>query len=399
MDALSLQPRSVQFGIYRDGDNNLDSNQCNVLGQAVAVSKHDGAVGFSVQDTTARNGEALHTNSYQIAGGRVQGVQVGKAHDMADPKNLAAFVAQTLDDAQRSGAKQSWIDLVDHGGGDGGGLEADSKHALMSMPGIAAAIAEGERIHAAAHPEDAGRSIDGVVANQCLMSTMGFADALSKVGVKYLAASPETMISPGTPSTVAASIADNVNDPSAMAHGVVNDVMKADYRIDGMPYAPAAAYDVLDLAPQKIGAAEHAIKKLDDALVQAAHHGERTAIRSDVAREDGMVRFPGSDGLPWHADRPAIATYGRIAADARLSAEVRADALGAESAVKNLVLAHAESSAYAPFGGSDYRDAAGPTVHLPTSRSQIDPWAPKVSETANAFYHATDEDQLAGVLA
>ena len=112
-----------------------------------------------------------------------------------------------------------------------------------------------------------------------------------------------------------------------------------------------------------------------------------------------MVRFPGSDGLPWHADRPAIATYGRIAADARLSAEVRADALGAESAVKNLVLAHAESSAYAPFGGSDYRDAAGPTVHLPTSRSQIDPWAPKVSETANAFYHATDEDQLAGVLA
>ncbi len=399
MDGLTLQPRALQFGIYRDGDNNLDGNQCNVLAQAVAVSKHDGAVGFTVQDTTARNGAALHTNSYQIAGGRVQDVQVGKAHDMADPKNLATFVAQTLDDARKSGAKQSWIELVDHGGGDGGGLEADSKHALMSMPGIASAIAEGERLYAAAHPEDAGRGIDGVVANQCLMSTMGFADALSKVGVKYLAASPETMISPGTPSAVAASIADNVGDPAAMARGVVRDVMKADYRIDGMPYAPAAAYDVLDLAPAKLAAADGAIKTLDDALVQGARNGERTAIRSDVAREDGMVRFPGSDGLPWHADRPAIATYGRIAADARLSAEIRRDASAAENAVGNLVLAHAESNAYAPFGGSDYRDAVGPTVHLPTSPAQVDPWAPKVSETENAFYHATDEDQLAGVLA
>lgn len=47
-------------------------------------------------------------------------------------------------------------------------------------------------LHAKEHPEDAGRTIDGVVANQCLMSTMGFADALSRVGVRWLAASPET---------------------------------------------------------------------------------------------------------------------------------------------------------------------------------------------------------------
>jgi len=39
---------------------------------------------------------------------------------------------------------------------------------------------------------DAKREIDGVVANQCLMSTMGFADALLRAGVRWLAASPET---------------------------------------------------------------------------------------------------------------------------------------------------------------------------------------------------------------
>lgn len=32
----------------------------------------------------------------------------------------------------------------------------------------------------------------GVVANQCLIDTLGFAGALSRAGVKYLAAPPET---------------------------------------------------------------------------------------------------------------------------------------------------------------------------------------------------------------
>ena len=31
---------------------------------------------------------------------------------------LAAFVAHTLDEAERNGAKQTWLDLVDHGGAD-----------------------------------------------------------------------------------------------------------------------------------------------------------------------------------------------------------------------------------------------------------------------------------------
>jgi hypothetical protein len=36
--------------------------------------------------------------------------------------------------------------------------------------------------------------------------------------------------------------------------------------------------------------------------------------------------------------------------------------------------------------GADYRDAAGPTVHFATNPGQLDPWAPKVSETHTAFY-------------
>ena len=63
---------------------------------------------------------------------------------------------------------------------------------LTPTPDIANAIAHGVALHAQEHPEDAGRTVDGVVANQCLMDTMGFADALSHAGVRYLAASPET---------------------------------------------------------------------------------------------------------------------------------------------------------------------------------------------------------------
>jgi hypothetical protein len=113
-----------------------------------------------------------------------------------------------------------------------------------------------------------------------------------------------------------------------------------------------------------------------------------------------MVRFPGSKGLPWHADRPAIATYDTIAGDARLPDDLRAKAATASQAVADIVLAHKESAAFAPFGGADYRDAAGPTVHLPTTPRQIDPWAAHgVSETDNQFYKAVDGDAVADALA
>jgi hypothetical protein len=114
-----------------------------------------------------------------------------------------------------------------------------------------------------------------------------------------------------------------------------------------------------------------------------------------------MVRFSASTpDMPWHSDRPAMAVYGTIAADGRLSNDVRAQARTAASAVGNLVVAHRESDGFAPFDGSDYSDAAGPTVHLPLSQRQIDPWRSKgISETDNAFYRAVDGDRLAGAIA
>jgi hypothetical protein len=395
--------RSLEFGIYRDGDNNLDAVQELTLAQALRTSAADSRIEFTVEDTTHLRGVlrqtqddirgALHTERYTIADGDVAGVHVGRADTMSDEGNLARFVARTLDNAQTSGAKQTWIDLVDHGGGDGGGLETASG-SCMSMPDIAKAIADGVALHAAEHPEDAGRGVDGIVANQCLMDTMGFADALSRSGVRYLAASPETMLAPGVPSDVAHAIASHENRPAAMAKSVVTDVMRAK--------DAAAAFDVLDLDPSKIGRAESAIKRLnDDAGAEAGESGVRAAMREDARAIDGMVRFPHAPkDMPWHADRPAIAFYDTLADDGRLDARLRGDAQAAADAVRDLVLAHRERDDFAPFGGADYSDAAGPTVHLPTTRGQIDPWAAAgVSETDNAFYRKVDEAAMTRVLA
>lgn len=394
--------RTLEFGIYRDGDNNLDAVQGVVLGQAVRTSASDHRIQFTVEDTTRRPSQRLHTNDYTIEDGRVGNARTGDAHDMSAETNLAAFVARTLENAETSGAQETWIDLVDHGGGDGGGLQT-AGGSCMSMPDIAKGIADGIALHARLHPEDAARNVDGVVANQCLMDTMGFADALSRDGVRWLAASPETMIAPGVPSGVAHDVAEHETDPDAMAAAVVNDVMDARFSSAFGALRPAAAFDVLDLDPAKIAGAESAIKRLNDDLVRAGADDAdaRSVIRSDVRGVRGMVRFPeATSDMPWHADRPAMAVYGAIAADGRLNETIRADARAARAAVGTLVLAHRESSAFAAFGGADYSDAAGPTVHLPTSRSQIDPWARGgVSETDNAFYRAVDGGRLAHVLA
>lgn len=398
--------RALEFGLYRDGDNNLDAIQESTVAQARETSARDPRIEFTVEDTTSLHvldGDApLHSYDYIIADGKVGDLHTGPPRDMSAEENLARFVARTLDNAQRSGARQTWIDLVDHGGGDGGGLETGDG-SVMSMPDIGKAIADGIAMHAAAHPEDAQRRVDGVVANQCLMDTMGFADRLSSAGVRYLAASPETMLAPGVPSDVAHIIASRENSPAGMAKGIVDDVMRTKYDAGNFGgFGPAAAFDVLDLDPTKVGTAENAIKRLNDDVARAARDRDvRAAVRQDARSIDGMVRFPdGSRDMPWRADRPAMAFYGALANDGRLNATVRSDAKAAQSAVSKLVLAHKESSGFAPFGGADYSDAAGPTIHLPTSRKQIDPWANAgVSETNNAFYQKVDQDAMTRVLA
>ncbi len=397
--------RALEFGIYRDGDNNLDMSQSLTIAQALQSSQTDSTVEYTVEDTTGLRVEGddivegrKRTENFTIADGKIGDDQIEKARNMADPSNLAKFVARTLDDAQKSGATQTWIDLVDHGGGDGGGLETHTG-AVMAMPDMAKAIADGVALHAKEHPEDANRTIDGVVANQCLMSTMGFADALSRVGVKWLAASPETMLSPGVPTTVADAIARNVNDPAAMATGVVDTVMRTRYTDpSGESFGTAAAFDVLDCSPGKIANAERAIKAFNDAV--AGDTTNRGAIRRDIASVGGMVRFSSATpDMPWHADRPAIAVYASIASDATLPAQLRADARAAADATRALVMAHKESRGFGPFDGSSYADAVGPTIHVPLSSKQVDPWAPKISETNNAFYDTVDQAKFVRAVA
>jgi hypothetical protein len=400
--------RALEFGIYRDGDNNLDASQSLAVAQALQTSAQDPSVEFTVEDTTGlrvSHGDLVEgktrTDDFTISDGSIEQAHIDKAHDMSDPDNLAQFVARTLDNAEASGAKQTWIDLVDHGGGDGGGLETHDGH-VMSMPDIAKAIAEGSELHAKEHPEDAGRNVDGVVANQCLMATMGFADALSRIGVKYLAASPETMVSPGVPSTVAETIARNGGNASAMAKGIVNTVMNAKFGIGDEKFGPAAAFDVLDLDKTKIASADTAIKAFnDDAVRAASDSATRAELRDDVRSVQGMVRFSGATpDMPWHADRPAIAMYDAIASDDRLAATLRSDAQAAAKSVDALVIAHKESRSFGPFDGSSYSDAVGPTVHAPATAKQIDPWAAHgISETNNAFYNAVDQGKFAHVIA
>ncbi len=398
--------RTLEFGIYRDGDNNLDASQAVTLAQALRTSASDPNIQFTVEDTTGlriAGGDIVEgrtrTDSFTIADGTVHDAHIGRAQNMARESNLATFVARTLDNAEATGAKQTWIDLVDHGGGDGGGLETHTG-AVMSMPNMAKAIADGVALHARAHPEDAGRGVDGIVANQCLMDTMGFADALSHAGVKYLAASPETMVSPGVPSGVAHDIAAHLDDPGAMAHAVTTDVMRTHY---GGPhgFGPAAAFDVLDLAPQKLARAEDAIKTFNDSASHAAGDPAlRARLRHDIGSVQGMVRFhDATPDMPWHADRPAIAMYRAVASDAALDPALRREASNAADAIGGMLLAHRESARFAPFDGSNYRDAVGPTIHAPLSTRERDPWAPAISETHNAFYVATDQASLADALA
>jgi hypothetical protein len=133
------------------------------------TSRRDPSIAFDVEDFTARkdafNEEEPRTESYSIRGGNVEGsVTEARPSNPSARATLTRFVAHTLDEAQRNGAKQTWIDLVDHAGGDGGGLQ-NHLGKVMSSDDIAGAIADGVALHAQEHPEDADRDVDGIVAN------------------------------------------------------------------------------------------------------------------------------------------------------------------------------------------------------------------------------------------
>ena len=73
LQALSVAPprRALEFGIYRDGDNNLDRVQGAVVDQAVDTSRTDPRIAFTVEDTTSRQSETLHTDEFTITDGRL----------------------------------------------------------------------------------------------------------------------------------------------------------------------------------------------------------------------------------------------------------------------------------------------------------------------------------------
>ena len=398
--------RALEFGVYRDGDNNLDEVQSLVIGQALQTSKKDASIEFTIEDTTARRGfepaDVLRTESYTIADGAfASAVKIAPPHDMSARGDLAKFVSHVLDNAESAHAKQTWIDLVDHGGGDGGGMQSEhSKTGIMRADDIAGAVADGVAMHAKAHPEDTGRAVDGVVANQCLMATVAFSSSLSAAGVRYLAASPETMLAPGVPTAVAHDIAAHENDPVKMAKAVVATTMRQTYGSSDESFKPAAAFDVIDLDPAKMQTVRDSVTALDASLADAAsHRSQRAAIREDARAIDGMVRFPEGKALPWRADRPAIALYDTFSQDGRLGIDVRTAAAHARDAIANTVLAHRESSDFAPFADANYSDAYGPTVHFPLTPNQVDTWAPDISETDNAFYKGVGADDVTRAVA
>jgi len=400
--ALSTQERHpVVFGVYRDGDNNLDQAQERNVTDFVSATAHDRALKVVAEDTTSLPrspfgiGE-LRTESSVIEGGEQRIVRVTSPVDMSDCATLVAFVERTLD-ARASDPKFAradvWLDLVDHGGGDGGELEADSSGGFMSINDIAGAIADGRARFRAEHPglDDA---ITGVVANQCLMSSLGFADSLSRAGVRFLCASPETMLAPGVPS---AKVAVDLTkaDPSQWPREVVDDTMRTKYGVDG--YHPAAAFDVLDLDPKKMDEVRHAVKSFYESVESLPRRGDGalSEVRADIASVKGMARFDHSADMPWHADRPAVAVFDRIADDERIPQPLRDSASRAAKAVRSIVLAHGEARNFGPFHAS-YADAAGPTVHLPTTRRSYDGWAEAgVTETHNDFFDAVGGRELA----
>ena len=396
--------RHVVFGVYRDGDNNLDAAQERNVTDFVRETRANSALKVVAEDTTAlprapfRQGD-LRTEWSVIQGGAQHVVRIESARDMSSRATLAAFVDRTLEarvsDPAFKGA-DVWLDLVDHGAGDGGGLQSDANGGgCMPMEDIAGAISDGRSQFLKKHP-GADASVAGVPANQCLMATLGFADALSRSGVKYLAASPETMLTPGVPS---AKIADVLTRGGDWAKNVVDTTMQTGYGDGRSQYHPAAAFDVFDLDPGKVAALRSAVRTFNDSVagLDRLTNGADLLhdVRSDIRAVPGMARFDHTSDMVYHADRPAEAVYDRISNDRRLPTSVRDAAGVARGAVDSIVLAHSEYSWFAEFHAS-YADAAGPTSHIPLSPGQYDPWSSGgVTETHNEFFNAVHAREFA----
>ncbi|MDQ6825315.1 MAG: hypothetical protein M3007_07625 [Candidatus Eremiobacteraeota bacterium] len=388
---------NVVFGVYRDGDNNLDEMQERNVTDFIKSTANNPALKVVAEDTTRVRrapfvaGE-LRSEWSVIENGKQHLTRITAPADMSDRRSLSAFVEQTLEGRVHDPAfahADVWIDLVDHGGGDGGGLQSDRSGGFMSLEDIAGAISDGRAQFHKKFPK-ADDSVTGVLANQCLMATIGFADALSHSGVHFLAASPETMIAPGVPSAQFADVLTRGGEH--WMQDAVDVTMRARYGDRSESWHPAAAFDIVSLDEKKIAGVRQAVSDFNAAVYQLPHTAQgreaTSEVRADLRSVRGMVRFDHSGDLPWHADRPAIASYQAVANDDRLPDGIRNAARSAAAAVDQIVLAHKESSSFGPFHAS-YDDAVGPTIHLPTNKKTYDQWADRgVCETHNDFFDA-----------
>jgi hypothetical protein len=124
----------------------------------------------------------------------------------------------------------------------------------------------------------------------------GVRDARSQDGVKRLAASPETMLAPGTPTSVAEDIAKNIDDPAAMAKAILKDTMSTKYGLGGETYRPAAAMDVLDSEFDQdrddARCRQGARWRPDRRGPHQRFSASRGARRREVGRRDGPLKAP-----------------------------------------------------------------------------------------------------------
>jgi hypothetical protein len=99
----AMHATTLQLGIYRDGDNDLDRAEAPALDAAFELGMRDPRIAFTVEDFTARPTFATRlrvrrTEQYRIEGGRAAGrVRVTPPRDPASRAELARFVARTLD--------------------------------------------------------------------------------------------------------------------------------------------------------------------------------------------------------------------------------------------------------------------------------------------------------------
>ena len=395
--------RTLEFGIYRDGDNNLDAVQEAAVSRRRCASARAMRALSSPWKTRRRFTEARCTpTSTRSPAARIGHVMRGDAHDMSDESNLARFVARTLDNAEASGRKQTWVDLIDHGGGDGGGLQTSDGH-CMTMPDIAKAISDGVVLHAKAASR---RRRTQRRRRRCQSMPYGY------VGLRRRALARRRDVA----SRITGNDAGTGRSKRRRARHRVESTRS---ECDGS--RPRRRRDAHEIRCRRFGQLRSGrsirrarsppekdrARRRRDQTIQRCRCGPRSRARRagrgargrSIGRRHGA--FSRRDERHAVARRPSGHCRLRHHRERR-RLERAFVATPRRRATPSAIWCSpiARAARFAAFGGADYSDAVGPTVHAPVKRAQIDPWASAgISETDNAFYRNVDQGKLTHALA